>query len=238
MDPSSAPASSARSPWQLPQVRAAPCALFTLILLQVPLFSSPCRTGICSAPLEVMVGQLSASFPLPRPLLKALLLPGAVYRRVHGAAFRAEAFALPAWGSLLAEYRLDDMEQHGDFSYRLEVMAGCYFVVVAAAASLVNPRVRFGVLGFLLLFFGLLKEGMDWSALWDPFLVALGLSASESSSPPAVTLAPCFLPAVALMLLSLRVDPKKVARLGSGLTRGFRRGGGRGQETSTKEKAN
>ncbi|CAN1828267.1 hypothetical protein LINPERHAP1_LOCUS32180 [Linum perenne] len=67
---------------------------FFLIILQVPLFRVPCRSGMCTSPIHVTSSQLIASDIFPVPVVKALLYPGAVVNSVLAGSYFSVAGAL------------------------------------------------------------------------------------------------------------------------------------------------
>ncbi|VVA23815.1 PREDICTED: unnamed product [Prunus dulcis] len=75
---SSAPSSKSSKGWISNISSIAARVYFFLIILQIPLFRVPCRSGICTTPLHVTSSQLIASEIFPIPVVKALLFPGAV----------------------------------------------------------------------------------------------------------------------------------------------------------------
>ncbi|CAI0415023.1 unnamed protein product [Linum tenue] len=67
---------------------------FFLIILQVPLFRVPCRSGMCKSPIHVTSSQLIASDIFPVPVVKALLYPGAVVNDVLAGSYFTVAGSL------------------------------------------------------------------------------------------------------------------------------------------------
>ncbi|XP_050373844.1 uncharacterized protein LOC126791430 isoform X2 [Argentina anserina] len=51
---------------------------FTVIIIQIPLFSVPCISGTCTSPVAVTAPQLLACDLIPTVAIKALVYPGAV----------------------------------------------------------------------------------------------------------------------------------------------------------------
>ncbi|CAM6095336.1 unnamed protein product [Calypogeia fissa] len=189
----------------IPQVAAS--IFFFIVLLQVPFFRVPCRTGVCKTPLQVSVGQMAASDIVPEAVLKGFLYPGAIFRHLY----QGDTLA-PIWGNLLQEYNLtgDFEPASAAYKYRLEVVAGSYFAVGGAIVSLIRPG-RMGMFGLLLIIWGLIKDGMFERA-------------GNVGKDPAnlVHAEPTLFLALALALLSVRYDMKKVSRLGAPLARPLR----------------
>lgn len=92
----------------------------------------------------------------------------------------------------------------------LQVVAGCYFAVGGAIVSLIKPG-RMGMFGLLLIIWGLIKDGM----FERPENV-------EKDPADLVRLEPFLFFALALALLSVRYDMKKVERLGAPIARPLR----------------
>uniref|UniRef100_A0A0V0HJT8 Putative ovule protein n=1 Tax=Solanum chacoense TaxID=4108 RepID=A0A0V0HJT8_SOLCH len=78
---------------------------FVLIFLQVPLFRVPCRSGMCSTPMEVTSSQLISSEIFPLPLVKAMLYPGAVANGL------ITSRTVPSWDNLLNIYNLTNVKE-------------------------------------------------------------------------------------------------------------------------------
>eukprot|EP00850_Spirogloea_muscicola_P011724 SM000073S21500 [mRNA] locus=s73:537505:538490:- [translate_table: standard] len=190
------------------QPRAAQ-AYVLLILLQAPMFRLPCRSGVCEAPLEVMVGQLLASRMVPVGVARALLFPGAVAGRIAAAAAesgsaggRTGPLVLPRWDNVLESYGMANVTtavSPPEYKYRIEVMAGSYAAVVGASLQLVKAQ-KVSVLGPLLIAWGLLKDHL--------FGLPLSLESAADGRPyPTLALL------LAAALLSLRYDTARVRRL-------------------------
>ncbi|MCL7052250.1 hypothetical protein MKW94_025259 [Papaver nudicaule] len=133
----------------------APRIYFFLIFLQIPLFKVPCRSGMCTTPMEVTSSQLIASEIFPPKVVKAMLYPGAV---AHGL---VKNMTVPSWSNLLNIYNLTDAKEYSPITdlQRLEVLAGSYFSVAGALVGLLKPG-RMGMFGTLLVIWGLVKEGI------------------------------------------------------------------------------
>ncbi|XP_057732986.1 uncharacterized protein LOC130948288 [Arachis stenosperma] len=125
---------------------------FVIIIFQVPIFSVPCRIGICKTPLEVTSSQLIASEVFPVFIVKALLYPGAIAKAI----IHWEPF--PSFGNLLERHKLNarPVSAASDLQ-RLEVIAGSYLSVGGAINGLIKPG-RMSLLGMLLLMWGLIRE--------------------------------------------------------------------------------
>ncbi|CAL9114537.1 unnamed protein product [Musa acuminata var. zebrina] len=153
-------ASSSSSPsskgWTSAKVsRIASRVYFVLIIFQIPLFRIPCRSGMCTTPIQVTSSQLIANEIFPPSVVKALLYPGAVVQGL------ITNMALPSWSSLLDMYNLTEAKNAApnvDLQ-RLEVLAGSYFSVAGALVGLINPG-RMTLFGTLLIVWGLVKEGV------------------------------------------------------------------------------
>ncbi|KAF8118231.1 hypothetical protein N665_0006s0221 [Sinapis alba] len=128
---------------------------FLLIILQIPLFRVPCRSGMCMSPIHVTSSQLISSEIFPVPMIKALLYPGAI---VNGLATN---MTFPKWENVLDLYNLTNVKDASAVPdlQRLEVLAGSYFSVAGAFVGLLKPG-RMGMFGSLLLVWGLVKEGI------------------------------------------------------------------------------
>ncbi|TMW99664.1 uncharacterized protein LOC107023674 [Solanum pennellii] len=126
-----------------------------LIFLQVPLFRVPCRSGMCSTPMEVTSSQLISSEIFPLPLVKAMLYPGAVANCL------ITSRTVPSWDNLLNIYNLTNVKEASAVTdlQRLEVLAGSYFCVAGALIGILKPG-RMSMFGTLLIVWGLIKEGI------------------------------------------------------------------------------
>ena len=121
--------------------------------------------------------------PIPHPVLQTLLLPGATTTRNLRTSFRDQKpYEFPVWDTLVHQYGMDGLRGQGaEMNYRLEIMAGSYFVVGGAVFGLFKPG-RMGLLGMMLIGWGLYREGafasndeveiypMFWSLLLCSFL--------------------------------------------------------------------
>ncbi|KAL2548565.1 hypothetical protein Fot_10095 [Forsythia ovata] len=167
---------------------------FFLVILQVPLFRIPCRSGMCTTPLQVTSSQLVASEIFPLPVVKGLLYPGAI---VNGL---INNMSFPSWDNLLSIYNLTDIKQASALTdlQRLEVLAGSYFCVAGAIIGILKPG-RMSMFGTLLVIWGLVKEGI--------------LNKPVNTDPTkAVFVYPTMLIALVCAFLSVKYDIKKVAR--------------------------
>ncbi|XP_015885862.3 uncharacterized protein LOC107421193 [Ziziphus jujuba] len=128
---------------------------FFLIILQIPLFRVPCRSGVCTTPLHVTSSQLIASEIFPVSAVKALLYPGAVANGI------IKNMTIPSWDNLLNIYNLTSVKEAPAVVdlQRLEVLAGSYFSVAGALVGLLKPG-RMSMFGTLLIIWGLVKEGI------------------------------------------------------------------------------
>ncbi|XP_009355717.2 uncharacterized protein LOC103946679 [Pyrus x bretschneideri] len=128
---------------------------FFLIILQIPLFRVPCRSGMCTTPLHVTSSQLIASEIFPVTAVKALLYPGAVANGL------AKNMTVPSWNNLLDVYNLTSAKEASPVTdlQRLEVLAGSYFAVAGALVGILK-RGRMSMFGMLLVLWGLIKEGI------------------------------------------------------------------------------
>ncbi|GAV89588.1 hypothetical protein CFOL_v3_33002 [Cephalotus follicularis] len=167
---------------------------FFLIILQIPLFRIPCRSGMCSTPIHVTSSQLIASEIFPVPVVKALLYPGAV---VNGL---VNNLTVPSWDNVLSIYNLTSVKEAPATTdlQRLEVLAGSYFSVAGAFIGLLKPG-RMTMFGTLLVVWGLVKEGI--------------LGKPVNTDPTrAVYVYPTMLIAVICAFSSIKYDVKKVTR--------------------------
>ncbi|XP_050219172.1 uncharacterized protein LOC126669683 [Mercurialis annua] len=167
---------------------------FFLIILQVPLFRIPCRSGMCSTPIHVTSSQLIASDIFPVPVVKALLYPGAV---VNGL---VRNMTVPSWDNLLDVYNLTNATEAPAVTdlQRLEVLAGSYFSVAGALVGILKPG-RMSMFGTLLVIWGLVKEGI------------LGKPANTDPS-KAVYVYPTIALAVICAFSSVKYNVNKVTR--------------------------
>lgn len=79
-----------------------PCFNLNLVFVSFVFVRIPCRSGLCTTPIQVTSSQLIANEIFPTPVVKALLYPGAVARSL------AANKALPNWSSLLDTYNLTE----------------------------------------------------------------------------------------------------------------------------------
>ncbi|MED6120609.1 hypothetical protein PIB30_022438 [Stylosanthes scabra] len=125
---------------------------FVIIIFQVPIFSVPCRIGICNTPLEVTSSQLIASEVFPVFIVKALLYPGAIAKAIW------HWKPIPSFGNLLKLHKLNIRLVSAALDLqRLEVIAGSYLSVGGAILGMIKPG-RMCLFGILLLMWGLIKE--------------------------------------------------------------------------------
>ncbi|KAJ9184010.1 hypothetical protein P3X46_007795 [Hevea brasiliensis] len=167
---------------------------FFLIILQVPLFRVPCRSGMCSTPIHVTSSQLVASEIFPVPVVKALLYPGAI---VNGL---VRNMTVPRWDNVLSIYNLTSVKEAPAVVdlQRLEVLAGSYFSVAGALVGILKPG-RMSMFGTLLVIWGLVKEGI----LGKP---------TNTDPAKAVYVYPTMLLALICAFSSVKYDMKKVVR--------------------------
>ncbi|KAK9075680.1 hypothetical protein SSX86_004008 [Deinandra increscens subsp. villosa] len=128
---------------------------FLLIILQIPFFRIPCRSGMCTTPIHVTSSQLVANDIFPVAAIKALLYPGAVFNDL------IYKMSVPSWNDVLNKYNLTDIKGATAMPdlQRLEVLAGSYFSVAGAFIGLLKPQ-RMSMFGTLLIIWGLVKEGL------------------------------------------------------------------------------
>eukprot|EP00250_Pteridium_aquilinum_P012466 c20745_g1_i1 orf=146-733(+) len=168
------------------------CQIFFLvILLQVPLFRVPCKSGICTTPLQITAAQLFTSKAIPHGVIKVMLYPGACIRT-----FLVD-FSFPRWSNIFEKYNLTDVASIQAMELnRLEVLIGSYFAVAGAVAGLIKPG-RMSLFGVLLLIWGLIREGIfDNSVKQNPVYVS-----------------PLMLFAAICAFFSVKYDTQKVQRL-------------------------
>ncbi|KAG5008847.1 hypothetical protein AAZX31_07G030400 [Glycine max] len=127
---------------------------FFIIIFQVPIFSVPCRFGICHTPLEVTSSQLIASEVFPLFIVKALLYPGALAKAI------CKLKTIQSYRNLLNLYQFNTraVSAASDLQ-RLEVLAGSYLSVGGAITGLIKPG-RMSLFGILLLMWGLIRESI------------------------------------------------------------------------------
>ncbi|CAI9096698.1 OLC1v1032896C1 [Oldenlandia corymbosa var. corymbosa] len=193
---SSSSSSSSKGKWRNLSTYAAR-VFFVLIFLQIPLFRVPCRSGICTTPLQVTSCQLISSEIFPLPVVKALLFPGAI---LDGLIYNA---TVPKWDDLLNIYNLTNVKEASPVTdlQRLEVLAGSYFAVAGGLIGLIKPG-RMSMFGTLLIIWGLVKEGI------------LGKQPvnEDPTGPRTVFVYPTMLMALVCAFLSVKYDMKKVLR--------------------------
>ncbi|KAJ9179065.1 hypothetical protein P3X46_010889 [Hevea brasiliensis] len=168
--------------------------LFLIILFQVSLFRVPCRTGICTSPIEVTSSQLIATEICPAFFVQALLYPGAIAK-----AFRKNR-AIPSYDNLLKIYNLTNLKKDSAATdlYHLEILAGSYMTVAGALLGLVRPG-RMSFFGTLLIIWGFVREGI--------------LRKSANMNPvKTFHIYPAMFIAVLFAALSIRKDVRKLIR--------------------------
>lgn len=86
----------------------------------------PCRSGMCTTPLQVTSSQLIASEVFPVSIVKGLLYPGAV---IDGL---IKNMTVPSWNNLLNVYNLTDVKEASPITdlQRLEVFPFNLFVQI------------------------------------------------------------------------------------------------------------
>lgn len=140
---------------------------------------------------------------MPPPVVKGFLYPGAFFHHLY----KRDPLG-PIWQNILKEYNLTDVEPApAAYQYRLEVVAGSYFVVVGAIVSLIKPG-RMGMFGVLLIIWGLMKDGM--------FERPDNIGKDPAS---LVRVEPFLFVALALAVLTIRYDMKKVERISAPIAR-------------------
>ncbi|CAJ1951251.1 unnamed protein product [Sphenostylis stenocarpa] len=127
---------------------------FFIIIFQVPIFSVPCRIGICKSPIEVTSSQLIASEVFPLFIVKILFYPGALAKAI------CNQKAIPSYKNLLNLQHFNTMAVSAASDLqRLEVLAGSYLSVGGAITGLIKPG-RMSLFGILLLIWGLIRESI------------------------------------------------------------------------------
>ncbi|KAL5729527.1 hypothetical protein ACHQM5_002466 [Ranunculus cassubicifolius] len=167
---------------------------FLLIILQIPLFRVPCRSGMCTTPIEVTSSQLIVSEIFPMVIVKSILYPGALAKSL------VKNMTIPSWDNLLNTYNLTGVKEATALPelQRLEVLAGSYFSVAGAFVGLMKPG-RMSMFGTLLLIWGLVKEGI------------LGRPVNTDPA-TAVYVYPMIFIALVCAFSSVKYDVKKVIR--------------------------
>ncbi|GAV65997.1 hypothetical protein CFOL_v3_09508, partial [Cephalotus follicularis] len=170
----------------------ASCICFFLIFLQLPLFRVPCRSGICTTPLEVTSSELIASELFPAFVVKALLYPGAIANAI----FNYKSF--PSYKDLIKLYNLTNVRKAPTTTdlQRLEVLAGSYLCVAGALLGLIKPG-RMSLFGTLLVLWGLARE-------------VIIKKPADSIFSKAIHIYPTMLIAVVCAFLSIRRDVRKI----------------------------
>ncbi|XP_008811855.1 uncharacterized protein LOC120106984 [Phoenix dactylifera] len=190
-------APSAKTGWTSSRIAyIASRVYFVLIIFQIPLFRVPCRSGMCTTPIQVTSSQLIANEVFPPFIVKALLYPGAI---VNGL---LRNMTFPSWDNLLHMYNLTEAKNASAVVdlQRLEVLAGSYFSVAGALVGLINPG-RMTLFGTLLVVWGLVKEGI------------LGKPANTDPT-KAVYVYPTIVVALVCAFSSIRYNVKKEVRNG------------------------
>lgn len=164
------------------------------ILMLSCFYRVPCRSGMCTTPLEVTSSQLIASEIFPTVVVKALLYPGAITNGL------ISNMTIPSWDNLLDLYNLTNVKNASAVTdlQRLEVLTGSYFSVAGAFVNLLKPG-RMTMFGTLLLVWGLVKEGI------------LGKPVNTDPA-KAVFVYPTMLIALVCALSSIKYDVKKAVR--------------------------
>ncbi|XP_043700812.1 uncharacterized protein LOC122651486 [Telopea speciosissima] len=167
---------------------------FFLIILQIPLFRVPCRSGICTTPLEATSSQLIATDVCPVFVVKALLYPGAVANGI------INNRTIPRWDNILNIYNLTNVKEASPETdlKRLEVLAGSYFAVAGAIVGLLKPG-RMSMFGTLLVIWGLVKEGIFGKPV-------------NTDPTKAVYVYPTMVIALVCAFASVKYDLKKITR--------------------------
>ncbi|XP_077210919.1 tail fiber [Tasmannia lanceolata] len=167
---------------------------FLIIILQIPLFRVPCRSGMCTTPVEVTSSQLIASEIFPIVVVKAMLYPGAIAKGI------ISNMTVPHWDNILDIYNLTDAKNASALTdlQRLEVLAGSYFSVAGAFIGLLKPG-RMSMFGTLLMVWGLVKEGI----LGKPI---------NTDQTKAVYVYPTMFIALVCAFSSIKYDIKKAVR--------------------------
>ncbi|XP_059658114.1 uncharacterized protein LOC132304453 [Cornus florida] len=167
---------------------------FFIIILQIPLFRVPCRSGMCSTPIQVTSSQLIASEIIPVSVVKGLLYPGAITNGL------ISNMTVPSWDNLLNIYNLTYAKEASAVTdlQRLEVLAGSYFSVAGALVGIMKPG-RMSMFGTLLIIWGLVKEGI------------LGKPVNTDPA-KAVFVYPTMLIVLVCAFSSVKYDVKKVMR--------------------------
>ncbi|KAL3840950.1 hypothetical protein ACJIZ3_025541 [Penstemon smallii] len=125
---------------------------FYIIIAQVPLFSFPCRIGMCKTPIEVMACQMIASENIPQVAVKALLYPGAIRK-----AFSQDT-TIPSHNQLLHSFKSNMRKTSAITDLKhLEVLVGSYLCVFGALLGLIKPG-RMSLIGLGLIVWGILRE--------------------------------------------------------------------------------
>ncbi|KAL3598490.1 hypothetical protein D5086_006408 [Populus alba] len=126
---------------------------FFIIILQVPVFRVPCRTGTCTSPIEVMSSHLMATELYPAFGPKALLYPGAIARSY----IKNRTF--PSYSKLPKLYNLTNLRKTSASTdlRHLEILTGSYLAVAGAVLGLVRLD-RTSLFGTLLILWGFVRE--------------------------------------------------------------------------------
>ncbi|KAK4267520.1 hypothetical protein QN277_024289 [Acacia crassicarpa] len=165
---------------------------FAIIIFQVPIFSVPCRMGICKTPLEVTSSQLIASDVFPPFIVKVLLYPGALAKALYNNRI------IPNFKNLLKLYEFNSRQttRTSDL-HRLEVLAGSYLSVGGAIVGLIKPG-KMGLFGIVLVIWGLMRESI---------MLQSGLDHEK-----AAQIHPAMWLALVSAFLSIRKDVRKIIR--------------------------
>ncbi|XP_054784828.1 uncharacterized protein LOC129291484 [Prosopis cineraria] len=165
---------------------------FAVIIFQFPIFSVPCRIGICKTPVEVTSSQLIASDVFPPFIVKTLLYPGALAKGLYNNK------TIPNFGNLLKLYKFNSRQTTPTSDlHRLEVLAGSYLSVGGAIMGLIKPG-RMGLFGILLVIWGLIRESIMFQS---------GLDEAK-----AAHIGPAMWVALVSAFLSIRKDVRKIIR--------------------------
>ncbi|KAG5541371.1 hypothetical protein RHGRI_021266 [Rhododendron griersonianum] len=122
---------------------------FYLIIFQIPLFSVPCKRGVCTTPIQVTAGHLIGTVKWPAVFVKATMYPGAIFESLL---FKTE---VPTFNGLLHAYNMTALDETFDVQ-RIEILVGSIFSVFGALTS-IRPG-RTSMLGSSLITWGILRE--------------------------------------------------------------------------------
>lgn len=128
---------------------------------------------MCRTPIEVTSAQLIATEVYPAGVMTALLYPGATAKAI------VKRKPIPSFANLLNVYNLKNVNnapQRTDLQH-IEVLAGSYLAVVGGIMGPFRKGRRLGLIGILLIIWGLSRESKKDFSIYYPTMGIAVLSA-------------------------------------------------------------